>query len=79
MLTESAINRQVLRLELSQIELRVERFKRSWWQAGWKFGAPVAGFLLARKFKMADGIFSKGSFALLALRKLWGFWQGRKR
>lgn len=79
MLTESAINRQVLRLELGQIELRMERFKRRWWQTGWKFGAPVAGFLLARKFKKVDGIFTKGSFALLVLRKLWGIWQSRKR
>jgi hypothetical protein len=79
LLAESALNRQVLQLEASHIQIRVERFKRSWWQTGWKFGAPVAGFLLTRKFKLAKGILTKGSFALLILRKLWEVWLSRKR
>jgi hypothetical protein len=79
LLAESALNRQVLQLELSHIQFRLERFKRNWLQTGWKFATPVAGFLLARKFKMAQGLFAKGSFALLILRKLWEVWQSRRR
>ena len=79
LLAESAVNRQVLQLEVSHVQFRVERFKRRWWQSGWKFAAPLAGFLFARKFKMADGLFAKSSLALLVLRKLWEIWQNRKR
>jgi hypothetical protein len=77
LLAESTVNRHVLRLETGSIQLRLERFKLGWWQTGWKFAAPLAGFLVARKFKAADGLFRKGSLALLILRKLWQLWRSR--
>lgn len=79
LLAESDINRQVLQLETGHVRFRIERFKHGWLRRGWKWAAPVAGFVFAQKFKKAGGVFAKGSLALLALRKLWEAWQRRKR
>jgi hypothetical protein len=78
LLTESGINRQILQLEAGHIHFRLEQVKRGWLRTGWRWAVPFAGFLFARKFKKAGGLFAKGSFALLLLRKGWEAWQNRK-
>ena len=76
LLTESDLNRQVLRMEVARIRFRGEQFKRGygWVQAFWKWGAPVAGFLLARKFRKTAGVFAKGSLLAGAVRSIWRWW-----
>src|SRR5262249_43690705 len=78
LLTESEINRHVLRLELQQTHMRFEQICLSWQKHAWKFAAPLAGFLLARKFKKTPGFVAKGSLVVMALSKLWNFWQERR-
>jgi hypothetical protein len=74
---ESDLNRQVLVLEYEQLRLRTSRLKSGAGQflLSWKWLAPVAGFLLARKFKRVGGFFSGGSLGWLLLRQLWQFVQ----
>ena len=71
LLQESELNRQVLQLEWEQIRFRTETFRSGWWRAGWKWVMPVAGFLVARKFKKSAGFFAQGSLGLFVLRKIW--------
>ena len=73
LLLESELNRQILRLELNQICLRADRFKRGfdWAQNAWTWAAPIAGFLVARKFKTAGSAFAKGSFLITAVQTGW--------
>jgi len=80
LLLESELNRQVLRVEVSRIRCRVDLYRRryGWAQSAWKWAAPVAGFLLARKFKKTAGAFAKGSMLLGAARSLWGYWTSRQ-
>jgi hypothetical protein len=74
---ESALNRQVLRVEFARIRVHTERVKQGygWAQGAWKWAVPVAGFLLARKFKHTPGVVAKGSFVMTALGALWKVWQ----
>ena len=71
LLLESDINRQILELEWEQIHFRTANLKRGWLQSSWKWAAPIAGFLIARKFKKPAGVFAQGSFGLFFLRKIW--------
>jgi hypothetical protein len=75
---ESQLNRQVLRLECGRIHAQVERIKHGygWAQHAWKFALPLAGFLLAKKFKRTSRVAAKGSFITSALGTLWKVWQG---
>jgi len=77
LLTESDLNRQVLRVEFERIRFRGEQLRRGygWAQNVWKWGAPVAGFLLARKFKKTAGAFAKGSLLVNVGQAIWRFWQ----
>jgi hypothetical protein len=74
---ESELNRQILRVEFGRIHVHTERLKHGygWAQGAWKWAVPVAGFLLARKFKHAPGVFTKSSFVMTALGALWKVWQ----
>jgi hypothetical protein len=78
LLTESEINRHVLRLELQQMQMRIEQTRLGWQQNVWKWAAPIAGFFLARKFKKTSGFVAKGSLILMALGRLREFWQARR-
>jgi len=78
LLVVSDINRQMLQSEMDHIRFRMEQIKHNWLSRGWKWAAPVAGFLFARKFKKTGGMFAKSSLALLLLRTLWAAWLGRK-
>jgi hypothetical protein len=71
------MNRQALRIECGRIHARLEQFQRgfNWSRYAWAGLAPVAGFLLARKFKTTSGIFSKGSLLAGALRSAWRLWE----
>jgi len=73
LLLESELNRQVLRVEGSKLLFRAEQFKRGygWAASAWKWAGPLAGFLLARKFKKTAGAFAKGSLLLAVLRAFW--------
>lgn len=77
LLIESDLNRQVLRLELDQLCIRAGEIQRGfgWARNVWAWGAPLAGFLFARKFKKAGGAFAKGSFFITAAQAGWKFWQ----
>lgn len=77
LLIESDLNRQVLRMEVARLHFRGEQLRRGygWVQGFWKWGAPVAGFLLARKFKKAAGVFAKGSVLAGVARSLWHWWR----
>jgi hypothetical protein len=78
LLTESEINRHVLRLELQQMHMHIEQTRFHWQQNIWKWAAPIAGFFLARKLKKTSGFVAKGSAILVALGKVWEFWQARR-
>jgi hypothetical protein len=81
LLLESELNRQVWRVEAGQLRLKVERLQRGydWAQHAWGWAGPVAGFLLARKFKKTAGAFSGGSILLNALKSAWKFWASRRK
>lgn len=76
LILESELNRQSLRVECGRIRYRAEQFRRGygWANSAWKWAVPVAGFLLARKFKTTAGIFAKGSLLAGVLRSAWRFW-----
>lgn len=77
LLLESELNRQVLRLEVDQLSIRVGEFQRKfgWAQSAWKWAAPIAGILLARKFKKTGHAFARGSFLITAVQTGWKIWQ----
>jgi hypothetical protein len=81
LLVESDLNRQVLRVELERIRFRGEQFRRGygWAHNIWKWGAPVAGLLFARRFKKTAGAFAKGSVLVNVARSLWRFWEDSGR
>ena len=81
LLLASELNRQVLRVEAGQLLFRVEQFKRGygWAHRVWKWAAPLAGFLLARRFKRGAGVFAKGSLLVTALGTLWKVWETRQQ
>ena len=76
LLLESDLNRQVIRLEVDQISIRVGQLQRglSWVQGAWTWAAPIAGFLLARKFKKTGRSFANGSFLITAIQTGWKLW-----
>ena len=80
LLLESDLNRQVWRVEVGRLCLRAEKFQRGfdWASSAWKWAAPVAGFLVARKLKRTAGAFAQGSLLTTALKTAWKFWQARK-
>jgi hypothetical protein len=77
LLQESELNREILRVELGQVRYRAEQVQHGygWAQNIWNWGAPVAAFLLARKFKKSTGAFAKGSMLITALRTGWKAWE----
>lgn len=77
LLIESDLNRQILRLEVDRLCIRAGEIQRrfGWARNVWAWGAPLAGFLFARKFKKAGGAFAKGSFFITAAQAGWKFWQ----
>jgi len=74
---ESELNRQILRLEFGRIHAQTERLKHSygWAQGAWKWAIPIAGFLLARKFKRRVASPGKGSLILGSLGAAWKLFQ----
>jgi hypothetical protein len=80
LLLESELNRQTVRLELRTIRLRADQLQRGfgWVQQVWKWGAPLAGFLFARKFQKKAGVFAKGSFVVSAATSLWKAWRAAR-
>jgi len=81
LLLESALNRQVLRVETGKILVRAEQFRRGygWANLAWKWTAPLAGLLLARKFRKTADVFAKGSLLVTALSALWQAWEARQQ
>jgi hypothetical protein len=77
LLLESEMNRQVLRVEAGRLRLWSEQFRRGygWANNAWKWSAPLAGFLLARRFKKSAGLFAKGSLLLSILTAAWKAWE----
>lgn len=77
LLVESDLNRQVLRLECDQLGLRVGEIKRGfgWARNVWAWGAPLAGFLLARRFKKTGNAFAKSSMLISVAKAGWRFWE----
>ena len=80
LLLESDINRQILRLECEKVRVRIESWTRNWdrVQGIWKWLAPVAGFVFARRFSKTAGAFTAASGWLPLLRKVWDAWRGRR-
>ena len=78
LLTESEINRQVLRLEFQQLQVRFDRSREAWLHHAWTWAAPLAGFFIARQFTRTSGLFAKGSLLVGVLGRLWEFWQRRR-
>ena len=80
LLLESELNRQALRVELGRMRFRAEQFQRGygWAYTAWKWVAPLAGFLMARRFKKTASVFAKGSLLATVLRTLWKFWEVRQ-
>lgn len=76
LLLESDLNRQVLRLEVEQVRLRGEQFKRSygWVSLAWKWSLPLAELFIARKSNRQQGA-SRSSKALWLFSRLWETWQ----
>ena len=76
LLVESELNRQLLRVEVGRIRFQTERLKRGygWAHGAWKWVAPIAGFLFARKLNKTGGAFAKGSSLLTAFGALWKAW-----
>lgn len=83
LLLESELNRQAFRVEFGRVRCRVEQYRRGfqWAQDAWRWAAPLAGFLVARRLaKRTSGIFAKGSrLATLARSawKIWDIWRSR--
>jgi hypothetical protein len=80
LLLESELNRQALRLEVIRIELTIDRLRRGIFsgQNVWKWVAPVAGFVIARKFgSSASGAKTSAFFAIG--QTLWNAWKERRR
>ena len=69
LLMESAINRQVLELEILQVRQKLSHLRGGLLHSRWKYIAPLAGVLVAWKFRKA-GRFLKSGVGLLVLRKL---------
>lgn len=80
LLLESELNRQVWRVEAGHLRLRAGQVQRGfdWAQNVWTWAAPVAGFLLARKFKKTAGAVTGGSMVMTALRTAWKFWESHR-
>lgn len=81
LLLTSDLNRQALRLELTDLRLRTEQFRRGygWAQHAWIWAAPVAGFLFARKARGMSGWFAKGSLLVTALGGIWKAWRAARQ
>lgn len=78
LLTESELNRQVLRLEFQQLQARLGRAREAWLHHAWTWAAPLAGFFIARKLTKTSGFVAKGSLAAVLLSRVWEFWQSRR-
>lgn len=76
LLLESEMNRQTFRVEFETIRFRLDQIQRGygWAHMVWQWGAPLAGFLFARKFTRTGGAFAKGSFFVKAAGTLWKVW-----
>lgn len=76
LLLESHLNRQVLRVEYGRLRCRAEQYRRGYyWAHGlWRWAAPLAGFLVARRFKKTAGVLAKGSLLAGFLRSAWNLW-----
>jgi hypothetical protein len=74
------LNRQALRVEVMRVQLAVNRVRHglSTGQSLWKWMAPVAGFLVARKFGQAGAV-AKSSAVLAIGKALWSAWRDRRR
>lgn len=77
LLLESDLNRQLLRLECDQLNLRVGEIKRGvgWARNIWAWSAPLAGILLARRFKKTGAAFANSSMLISVARAGWRFWE----
>jgi hypothetical protein len=79
---ESELNRQALRVELMRIEMSFDRVRQGIISGHnlWKWIAPLAGLLMARKFGRAGGMgnMAKGSALFAAGQSLWTWWRNRK-
>jgi len=81
LLLESELNRQLLRLEADHLRVRVQQYQRAsdWIETGWKWAAPVAGFLFARQISAKAAWLSKGSALFTLARRLWAAWRSSGR
>lgn len=77
LLLESDLNRQVLRLEVDQLCLRAAEIRRGfgWARAIWTWSGPLAGLLMARRFKKTGGMVAKGSMVMSAVQAGWRLWE----
>lgn len=80
LLVESDLHRHVIKVELARMGYALARYRRGyfWVHSAWRWAAPLAGFLLARKFKKTAGSFAKGSALLGMARSLWTIWSARR-
>lgn len=80
LLLESELNRQALRVEVMRVQMAVDRVRHglTTGQNLWKWVAPIAGFLVARKFGQSGAV-AKGSAVLAIGKALWSAWRDRRR
>ena len=81
LLLESEVNRQLLRLELTKLRVSVERLRSGFTGGGnvWKWLAPVAGFILARRVSRNSTFMARGSLIVSMLGAVWKLWSAFKR
>jgi hypothetical protein len=80
LLLESELNRQALRLEAARVQVSLQRLRAGVFSGPnlWKWVAPVAGFVLARKFG-SSGTAATGTALFSMGRALWNAWKDRRR
>jgi hypothetical protein len=78
---ESEVNRQLLHLEVTKIRLSFARLRSSFTggRGLWKWLAPVAGFVVARRFSGGSGVMAKGSMLISLLGSVWKLWNAMKK
>jgi hypothetical protein len=81
LLVESELNRQALRLEVLSVTTTVQRIRNGFLsgQSLWKWLAPVAGFLIARKLAKPKTSGIGASSVLNIGRALWTAWRERRK
>jgi len=81
LLLESEVNRQLFRLELTKLQLSVDRLRRGFTSGSnlWKLLVPLTGFFMGRRFSRNSRLMTKGSVIVSLLGAAWKVWNAFKR